>query len=128
MTDWVSEIGKVYQYDGRNYFIDVPLDELLDAVARMRKKGVLRVSAITGQQTGDSLEMIYHFVHKGETLSLRVKLGSGRAALPTITKVFPAAVLLEREAGEMTGVKIKGNEKGMLLAADSPRAPLRKKR
>ena len=75
---------------------------------------------------GGTLEVIYLFVHGGEFVEVRYEAPLDRT-LPTVTDLFPAALMLERELVDLMGVNVEGAEPYLLLEAGSGvTAPLRR--
>ena len=93
----------------RRMFVDVPRERLMDVARFVRQDlGMTHLSTITGLDTGETLEMLYHFSAKGLCLTLRVKLPANDPKVPTITGVYLNAESYERETMDLLGVVVEG--------------------
>lgn len=110
--------------------ISVPPDLLRPVVAMLVETGECdHLSTITGQDTGDEIQLLYHFWSAGG-LTLRVTLPRDRGRVPSISDLIPTADFYEREIIEMLGVEIDGHRdpKALLLPDDwQGEPPLRMK-
>lgn len=123
-----SKLGTISK-EGMNFRIfNITPEELDRALLELMHTGVERVSTITGVDNGKNIEVLYHFVNSGESITLRLLLPRDAAKAKTISDRFPGAKLYERELAEMLGVEVTGNEgpKNLFLGEDSPKTPLRK--
>ncbi len=91
------------------------------------------LSAMTGLDLGVEaglLEVLYHFCHKAEVVTLRVRIPRDHPVLPSIYRVIPSVSFYERELIEMLGLTIEGtpNTDKLFLPDDWPDGvyPLRK--
>ncbi len=125
-----------------NNRLDVVLDpaNLKDAVTKLVKAHWGYFSAMTGLDvppTGEGdeavegqVEVLYHFCHGADVVSLRTKVPYSNAVIDSICDVLPSATLYERELIEMFGVEFPGtiSTDRLLLADDWPDGvyPLRK--
>jgi len=85
------------------------------------------LSAITGQDTGSEIELLYHF-WDGRGLTLRASLPREEPHIATLTDLIPGAAFYEREVCEMLGVTFEGHPdpRALLLPDDwDGEAPLR---
>ena len=93
--------------DGEAY-ASVPADRLLAVVGALAEAdGFHHLSAITGQDLGDAIEILYHFWWRGG-LTLRVRCPREGAVLPSLMTLLPGADWYEREVREMLGVRFSG--------------------
>ena len=84
----------------------------------LERFGVTHLSTITGQDTGERIELLYHF-WQGQGLTLRVALDRDTARVATLTDLIPGASFYEREAAEMLGVTFEGSpEAGPFVLPD----------
>ncbi len=67
------------------------------------------ISAITGVDNGDEIEVIYHFTCGGLLFSVRTRVLKDEPVLPTITDLIPGSEFYEREVHDLFGVKFEGN-------------------
>ncbi|MFH1447813.1 MAG: NADH-quinone oxidoreductase subunit C [Candidatus Micrarchaeota archaeon] len=102
--------------------------ELIQKVQSIAR-GEYHLSTITGIDTGERIEVLYHFELLDKMLTLRVPLDRNIASVETITNVMPSAVLYEREVVEMLGVEVRGHPRPVnTIIADeySGEPPLKK--
>lgn len=64
---------------------------------------------ITGLDTGEKMEVIYHFELPEKLQNYRVVLERDAPEIDTISGIMPSSILYERELEEMLGVKVKGH-------------------
>ena len=96
----------------------------LHAKIRELLAGGGRLSAITGLDTGERIEMLYHFELLGKFLTLRVPLDRKSPSIETITSIIPGAVLMEREIAEMLGVEVRNHPRPVnTFIADDYKGP-----
>jgi NADH-quinone oxidoreductase subunit C len=86
---------------------------------------------LSGVDSGTSLDVVYHVAARGGTvISIRCSLPRDAPSVPTITDVFPAANLYEREVHDLLGITFEGHPdpRPLLLYEDWPEGeyPLRK--
>lgn len=128
MTTFGSSIGKVYKRQGNMVFVEIPHKDLGKTIIRLKAKEIEHISAISGYDNGKQIELIYHFVHGKNVLSIKTSIDREKPVVNSIIKQFPGAELYERECYEMFGVKFQGNPnmRRILLGPTSPVTPLRK--
>jgi len=93
--------------------------------------GCRHLSALSGVDRGATLAVVYHLAARGGTvLSLTVSLPRDAPRLPSVTEVFPAANLYEREVHDLFGIVFEGHPdpRPLLLYEGWPEGefPLRK--
>lgn len=67
------------------------------------------LSAITGADSGDAFEVIYHLSKDGGImLNIRVRLRRQNASIQTVTGTFASADAYERELKDLLGIEITG--------------------
>ena len=125
---WLRSIKKPYKVYKDSYFIEVGKAELEKVLAKLKLHGVNHISSISGHDTGDRIELNYHFVFEGKTITVKTRIARKNSCIRTITNIYPGAILYERELWESLGVKIEGHpEMGrVFLSRHSPKAPLRR--
>lgn len=90
-------------------FITLPPDCVHEATALLIERfDVYHLSTITGQDTGDTIELLYHF-WEGDGLTLRTRLPREAPRIATLTDIIPGAAFYEREIWEMLGVAFEGH-------------------
>ncbi len=70
----------------------------------------VHLSAITGLDDGESVELLYHIVAGGAMLNLRTKVPSSKPEMQTIVGILPAADSYERELHDLLGVEFPERE------------------
>ncbi|MHA1608602.1 MAG: NADH-quinone oxidoreductase subunit C [Candidatus Njordarchaeales archaeon] len=116
-------------------WIETGIDSLKDILKYLNEK--LRfdhLSTITGYDTGEEIAIIYHLLRFGkgraEKVNVRVYTNRDNPSVPSITEIYPSALIYEREVYDLLGVKFEGhpNLKRLLLPEDVPEGfhPLRK--
>jgi len=92
--------------------------------------GPLHLSTISGNDRGDHIDLIYHFVADGVSLNVRTAVDKGVDEIETITPIVPAAIMYEREITDMFGVTMAGHPdpRRLVLPEDWPEGdyPLRR--
>ncbi|HOV47247.1 MAG TPA: NADH-quinone oxidoreductase subunit C [Anaerolineae bacterium] len=110
-------------------FVTIPAEGLRRAVTLLLEDWQLRhLSTITGLDTGEYVELLYHFWHT-HGLTLRVTLPYAALRIASITDLIPGAAFYEREIVEMFAVTVDGlpDPRPFLLPDDwDGGAPLRK--
>lgn len=101
-----------------------------EAMLALRTQDIQHILTITGVDQGKTVEVIYHFDCRPALLNLKINLPKNALRIPTITDIFPGAILYERELMEMFGVKVEGHPdpRRIFLPDDWPDGeyPLRK--
>lgn len=115
----------------RQMFVTVAPENLIEAMKFFKQDlGLYHLSTITGRDTGDKLEALYHLAMEGLELTVRSQTERANPKLPTITPVYPGAVFYEREVHDLVGIDIEGHPdlRPLVLPEDWPQGiyPLRK--
>ncbi|MEM2128422.1 MAG: NADH-quinone oxidoreductase subunit C [Halobacteria archaeon] len=125
-------VSRVSTTKARRIFIDIDIKGLKEAIQFLKGEGYTHLSAITGLETDDGIDLLYHLDKDGMMLTLRVKLPLNEAVAPTISDTIPGAVLYEREIYDLLGVKFEGHQNltRLVLPDEWPEHihPLRKQR
>jgi NADH:ubiquinone oxidoreductase subunit C len=121
--------------DGRLEFILGDRDNLGAAVRTLRDAGITHLITITGVDSDEQVEVLYHFLKYGEyddgdlsegvELTLRAIVPDDDPTIGTISDQIPAASLYERELMDMLGVEVTGhpNPEKLLLPDDYDGGP-----
>ena len=90
-------------------FVTLPPKCIREAVGLLIERFDLRhLSAITGQDLGDAIQLLYHF-WDGRGLTLCTKLPPESARIASLTDLIPGAAFFEREVAEMLGITLDGH-------------------
>jgi len=124
---WETLIPKV-----RQVFVEIDKRKLKDAIRFLKAEGFTHLSAITGLEIEDEIELLYHLSNGGILLTIRVKLPLDEIVIPSITPHILGATLYEQEIHDLLGVNFEGhpNLAPLILPDDWPKDnyPLRKGR
>ncbi|HDO41476.1 MAG TPA: NADH-quinone oxidoreductase subunit C [Candidatus Bathyarchaeota archaeon] len=93
----------------RRIFVDVDREKFKDVLRFLKDEGFTHLSAITGLEVEDGIEILYHLGKGGIELTVRIKLPLENPVVPTITDITLGAVLYEREVHDLLGVKFEGH-------------------
>ena len=117
---------------GMQTFVRIDKECLRCAIEFLKNNGFTHLSAITGLEVEDGIELLYHLSNGKILLTIRVKLPKNEAVAPSITNAIRGATLYEREIHDLLGVKFAGhpNLERLILPDDWPadNHPLRKSR
>ncbi|MEM3549602.1 MAG: NADH-quinone oxidoreductase subunit C [Candidatus Bathyarchaeia archaeon] len=103
-------------------FMRVDRECLRRLIEFLKNNGFKRLLAITGLETDEGVELLYHLGGGKALLNIRVKLPLNNVVAPSISDIFLGAVVYEREIYDMFGVKFQGDQnfKRLLLPDDWP--------
>ncbi len=121
--------GEIYRKQGRFVYARVGRKQFMRVMENARKKTGGRISSISGRDAGKSMEILYTFITGEHVVNIKVEVDRRKPVIESVSKLFPAASLYERETYEMLGVLFEGNEELENILLDSklsPRFPLRK--
>ncbi len=91
-------------------WITVSVEELPTLAKWLKDElGYYHCSTITGLDSGEMFEALYHVTAGGGELTLRVAVPRTNPHLPTLTAIWPGAILYERELQDMFGFVIDGH-------------------
>ena len=89
----------------------------------------MMLSSITAVDYSDKLEVVYHVTEdSGNLLKIKIKINRSDNAVPSITSVWKAAGVQEREIYDLMGIIFEGHDnlKRVLCTDDFDGHPLRK--
>ncbi|MGF3536512.1 MAG: NADH-quinone oxidoreductase subunit C [Candidatus Bathyarchaeia archaeon] len=117
---------------GIQTFMRIDKECLKDAIGFLKNNEFTHLSAITGFEVEDGIELLYHLSNRNTLLTIRIKLPKNEAVASSITNVIRGATLYEQEIHDLLGVKFAGhpNLERLILPDDWPadNYPLRKSR
>lgn len=106
--------------------ITIEPNEIVEKASELHKKGY-RLATITCENENGILELTYHFDLNYELYNIRFH-ANVTDKIKSISKVFPAAFLMENEIQDLYGNSFEGlivDYKGKLyLTENSPKAPM----
>jgi len=123
-----KKLGKPYKQDKHFVWVGVKPKDVKNALETVRE-ATERISDISVFDAGKELEVTYRFFIGGVVLNVKTRIAADRPRLPTCTRLFPGALLIEREQHEMFGVFFYGhpNLDNVLFSESTPKRPLRRK-
>jgi len=77
-----------------------------DALQTLWDKGIQHITTITATDFGEETEIIYHISCDGTLLDLVVSVPNEDLEISTITDIYPAAILYERELMDLFGIDV----------------------
>ena len=105
---------KIVVQRARRIFAEIPIGrfrEIMEYVIYTMKFDSL--GTITGTDDGPNFGATYHMAHQdGTVLSLRIFTPRENPIIKTITDIYPAATMYERELVDLLGIKVEGLPKG----------------
>jgi len=131
----VEEGAKVEVDKWGRAWVKISHSKLKETLKALRDKGYTHLSAITGVDLIDDniLEVLYHLLPERKDLpylTVRVTIPRDKPVLPSVTDLFPVALLYEDEVYDMLGIKFTGHPdlRRLFLPEELPEGvhPLRK--
>ncbi len=128
LGEMIDEIKKPAE---RRIFLSVSVDNLTEAIKKIRDElGFYHLSTISGVDTVNDFEILYHFANNQVVLTLRVKVQKENPEIPSICGLIPGAILYEREIQDILGIRVKNipDSRPLILPDNWPAGnyPLRK--
>ncbi len=99
---------------------EITVQELLGEVQKLHYDGYRFVTATCVDNNNDTLDLYYHFDMDYKLTNLKLTIPKG-AAVPSVSKIFFCALLVENEIKELFGVNIENlvvDYGGHLLLSD----------
>ena len=99
----------------RRICVEAPMEILLDVLEyAVQELGFDHLCTITGLDTGDHFEFIYHIAGpKGVVINLNCKTERGDGVvIPSVLPIYHGATFYERELESLLGVKVEGLPEG----------------
>ena len=88
----------------RRVFVSVAIGDLKPAMKWLKSDlGFYHLSTITGLDSGENFEVLYHLHDGAIELTLRTAVPRTNPHIPTVTDIIPGAILYERELQDMFG-------------------------
>lgn len=86
---------------------EITKEQLLGDVQKMMYDGYRFVTATCVDNGDGSLDILYHFDKNYELSNFRLKIQKGEE-IPSISKIYFCAIMVENEMKELFGVKVEG--------------------
>ena len=130
-ADLGDKIAEISNPGRRRLFLKVAPADLVPVTETLRDKyGLVFLSTISGLDTGEAFELIYHFSTPGTDFNLRTEIPRADPHIPSISPLIPGAILYERELQDMFGIVVDNipDPRRVILPDDWPdeQYPLRK--
>jgi membrane-bound hydrogenase subunit beta len=94
----------------RRLFLTVPRNDLIKTINILSSElNIQHLSTITARDTGNDFEILYHFLLKGVVITIRTTCPKNDPAVDSIIRIFPSAILYEREIHDILGIVPKGH-------------------
>jgi membrane-bound hydrogenase subunit beta len=94
----------------RRIYISIARNDLIKTVNILSSElNIQHLSTITARDTGSELEILYHFLLNGVVITVRTSCPKDDPTIDSIVKIFPGAVLYERELNDILGIVPKGH-------------------
>ena len=94
----------------RRIYITVQRNDLMKTINILSSElNIQHLSTITARDTGQELEILYHFFLNGVVITVRTSCPKNDPTIDSIVSVFPGAVLYERELNDILGIVPKGH-------------------
>jgi membrane-bound hydrogenase subunit beta len=88
----------------RRIQVVLPVADLKPTIKWLKEEhGFYHCSTITGLDSGENLEVLYHVTDGGPEVSFRIAVPRNNPHIPTVTEIIPGALLYERELQDMFG-------------------------
>ncbi len=123
---------KIYEHSPKRFYLSMPKEEIRKIADFLFKEKGLRLSIMTGIDTREGIEILYHFSEDktGTYWTVKTVVDKAEPKIDTISDITKAAAWIEREIWELLGVEFIGHKNlvPLLTAEDWPRDrfPLRR--
>ncbi|MCS7250237.1 MAG: NADH-quinone oxidoreductase subunit C [candidate division WOR-3 bacterium] len=123
---------EVYEHNKRRLYLKISKEKIREIAYFLHKEKGLRLSIMTGIDTREGIEILYHFSDDktGTYYTIRIFTERDNAKVDTISDITKASEWIEREIWELLGVEFIGhkNLKPLLTSEDWQRDkyPLRR--
>jgi NADH:ubiquinone oxidoreductase subunit C len=93
----------------KRIYAEVAATDLVSAMQTLKNSGIHCLGTITGLDTGEKFEVIYHLYNDdGIVLNLKTFTPRTQPKVPSVTSVFPGVFLYERELMDLLGIEVEG--------------------
>ena len=125
---YLKHVGKEFREDKGEAWISLEPRNLHMVLSHLKENGFWRLSAISGVDSGKTIDVIYHLFSDAYYVNIKVSIPEQRPEIRTVMGIYPGANLFERELHEMLGIFIEGRPdlQNLFLSKGLPKNPLRK--
>lgn len=103
-----EHIGQAWVPRPHRAFFTVKREELHDVVEALVKRfDIQHLSTITGVDTGEEIELLYHFWDHDVCFTVKITLPHHQPRIKTLTDIVPGALFYEREVHDLLGVEFE---------------------
>ena len=89
----------------RRVFVKIEKDDLKKIAEILAEDlGTQHLSTITARDTGTNLELLYHFFIDGVVVTVRTTCTRADPTVDSLVRIFPGAILYEREIHDILGI------------------------
>jgi len=128
-TEFPKAVQSVDRDDDSHHTVTLTdRDRLVDALTFLMERNVSHLVTISGVDTGEEIDVLYHLVRHAEdgdsdeslTVTLAMSVPRDDPEIRTITDLMPGASMYERELMDMLGIEVLDhpNPKRFLLPDD----------
>jgi membrane-bound hydrogenase subunit beta len=104
-----SVVNNIISPREKRVFAETAVTDLIKVAVALKEWGLHFLGTITGLDSGDKFEVIYHFYDDyGMIFNLKIFTPRANPKVPTITGVFAGAFLYERELMDLLGIDVEG--------------------
>ena len=124
-------VEKIWERSPRRVYIGVGAEDIRRASEILFGEG-LRLITISAVDKGKGIDILYHFSNdrEGKIITLRATAEKPLCEIDSIAAIIPGASDMEREIGDLFGVRFKGHPdpRRFILSDDFPEGvyPLRR--
>jgi membrane-bound hydrogenase subunit beta len=94
----------------RRVWVTVKREDLREVATHLAKKMKFEhIATISAADVRENIEVNYHFFHGNIVVTLKVPVPKTDPKVPSITDIFPGAILYEREFHDFLGVVPEGH-------------------
>jgi Ni,Fe-hydrogenase III component G len=128
---FADKIVQMVNPAARRIFLEVEARNLLSVVGGLKHGlNITYIATVSGVDSGEVFEILYHFGHDGGSLTVRTKVPRTAPHVESICPVIPGAILYERELQDMFGIIVDNipDPRPLIVPDDWPAGnfPLRK--
>jgi len=106
---FVTQVTQIMTTRERRIYAETTPENLVQVAEKLKQAGMINVGTMTGLDSGENFEVIYHFYdQQGNLLNMKVFTPRTAPKLPTITAIYPGVFLYEYELYDLLGIVVEG--------------------